>query len=561
MAAFFKRATPRWQSRYTTVCDSVAASSSGADDHDNDNDEAQSLLANMGSSSDVQQNAPADVQDGERQHVDSTMARKIVRKIDLNIIPLLFVTYMLNFMDKTILSSASVFGLRDDTNLKGQNYSWVSSIFYFGYFAWTYPTSILIARLPVAKYMTANTFFWGAVVALTAACTNYGGLLTVRFLLGVAEATITPAFMFLTSTWYTRDEIPTRTGIWFAGNSVGGLVASFVAFGFGHISNDNKVGPWRWMYIILGVLTFVWAFVLWIWLPDTISKARFLTADERRYAADRVVIAGTGSTEKTHWKWDQVKECLIDPKTWFIFALEIITQIPNGGTQNFANLVIKSFGFTSLQSTLINIPYSLLTAGVIAGTGWVAGRFRRMNCILIAIIVLPCITGAAIIYSRENVSSGVQLFGYFLLAPGPAAMPLAMSLVQANYRGVTKKMTMSALLFLAYCAGNIAGPQFFKAAEEPHYNTAFRTIMICYSLVVVLALGLRFYLQWKNVERTREEGYEGSAGGAGAVGGGKVMQADGNANDVADMVDRVELRPEDYEDVTDWKTAGFRYRL
>ncbi|TID07062.1 putative transporter [Colletotrichum higginsianum] len=560
MAALFKRATTRWRSRHATLLEPVTNPGSLAD-HLDDNGEGQSLIANMESSSDAQQHPPAEVRDGERQHIDSGMAKKIVRKIDRNIIPLLFITYMFNFMDKTILSSASVFGLRNDTNLKGQNYSWVSSIFYFGYFAWTYPTSILIARLPVAKYMTANTFFWGAVVALTAACRNYGGLLTVRFLLGIAEATITPAFMFLTSTWYTRDEIPTRTGIWFAGNSVGGLVASFVAFGFGHISNDDKVGPWRWMYIVLGVLTFVWAFVLWIWLPDTISKARFLTADERRYAADRVVVAGTGSTEKTAWKWDQVKECFVDPKTWFIFGLEIITQIPNGGTQNFANLVIKSFGFTSLQSTLINIPYSLLSAGIIAGTGWLAGRYRKMNCILIAIIVLPCITGAAIIYSRDSVSSGVQLFAYFLLSPGPAAMPLAMSLVQANYRGVTKKMTMSALLFLAYCAGNIAGPQFFKAAEEPHYNTAFRTIMICYALVVVLALGLRFYLQWMNAKRTKEEGYEGSAGGAGAVGGGKVMQADGNANDVADMVDRVELRPEDYEDVTDWKTAGFRYRL
>ncbi|KAJ0158223.1 putative transporter [Colletotrichum tanaceti] len=568
MAALFKRATARWRSRDATLCEPVTNPGSLADHQDDYHyGEGQSLIANMEpSSGDVQQQhpPPAEARDGERQHIDSGMARKIVRKIDRNIIPLLFITYMFNFMDKTILSSASVFGLRDDTNLKGQNYSWVSSIFYFGYFAWTYPTSILIARLPVAKYMTANTLFWGAVVALTAACRNYGGLLAVRFLLGVAEATITPAFMFLTSTWYTRDEIPTRTGIWFAGNSVGGLVASFVAFGFGHVPpNDHGLGPWRCMYIVLGVLTFVWAFVLWARLPDAISDARFLAPEERRYAADRVVVAGTGSTDKTAWKWDQVRECLVDPKTWFLFGLEILTQIPNGGTQNFANLVIKSFGFTSLQSTLINVPYSLLSAGVIAGTGWLAGRHRKVNCLLIAVVVLPCITGAAIIYSRDTVGGGggVQLFAYFLLSPGPAAMPLAMSLVQANYRGVTKKMTMSALLFLAYCAGNIAGPQFFRAAEEPRYDTAFRTIMICYALVVVLALGLRFYLQWMNAKRTQEEGYEGSAGGAGAVGGGKVMQADGRPNDVADLVDRVELRPEDYEDVTDWKTAGFRYRL
>lgn len=85
--------------------------------------------------------------------------------------------------------------------MKGQQYSWVSSIFYFGYFFWEYPTTFLITRLPVAKYLAANTFIWGIVVALTAACSNFGGLITVRFLLGVAEATITPAFLFITSTW------------------------------------------------------------------------------------------------------------------------------------------------------------------------------------------------------------------------------------------------------------------------------------------------------------------------------------------------------------------------
>ena len=516
----------------------------------------------------------------DRYGFDAALTTRLVQKIDWRLIPLLFTTYMLNFMDKTILSSASVFGLQEDTvsghstfslgvsiytavvltrfhllqNLHGQDYSWVSSIFYFGYFAWTYPTSILIARLPVAKYMTANTLFWGVVVAVTAACTNRGGLLTVRFLLGVAEATITPAFVFLTSTWYTREEMPVRTGIWFAGNSVGGMLASFLAFGLGHVKDG--VGPWRWMYIVLGVATFVWGFVLMAFLPDSISTARFLTPEERRLAQDRAVTAGTGITERTRWRLDQVRECLIDPKTWLIFSIELVTQIPNGGTQNFANLVIKSFGFTSLQSTLINIPYSLLTAGIIAGTGWLAGRYRQMNCILIAVVVAPCITGSAIIHSRESVSRGVQLFAYFLLSTGPAAMPLNLSLLQANYRGVTKKMTMSALLFLAYCAGNIAGPQFFRAEEEPHYGTAFRAIMVCYALAVVLAMTLRAYLQWTNHRRAREEGYVGSAGGAGVVGGGKVV-----GQDDAEVIGQVELRAEDYDDVTDWKTAGFRYRL
>lgn len=458
----------------------------------------------------------------------------------------------------------------------------MSSVFYFGYLVWTYPTNILIARLPVARYLVANTLAWGAVVALTAACTNFGGLLAVRLLLGAAEATITPAFMFITTSWYTRDEIPVRTGIWFAGNSIGGLVASLFAFGVGHVPASDPVGPWRWMYIILGLATFLWGFVLWRLLPaggpssSSISSdptkrgssnGFLATPEERAHAADRVVLAGAGATaDRTPWDAAQARECLADPKTWLLVGLEVCTQIPNGGTQNFANLVLASFGFTSLQTTLLNIPYSLLSGGLIVLTGWLAGRFRRANCLLVVAAVLPCVVGASLIYRRNGLlpssgsgRSGLQLFAYFLLAAGPSAMPLALSLVQANYRGVTKRQTVTALLFLAYCAGNIAGPQFFRASEAAlMYPTAFRAILVCYSLAVALALALRAHLAAANARRARDEGFAGSAGASGAVAGGKVV------DDVARGAGAAvvgELRSEDYEDVTDWQIAGFRYRL
>ncbi|KAI0018921.1 major facilitator superfamily domain-containing protein [Xylariomycetidae sp. FL0641] len=489
---------------------------------------------------------------------DDGRAQRIVRRIDWHVMPLLFATYMLNFMDKTILSSASVFGLIDDNHLVGSDYSWVSSVFYFGYLFWTYPTTLLIARLPVAKYLGATALFWGLVVALTAVCSNFAGLVTVRFFLGAAEATVSPALMFITSTWYTRDEIPTRTGIWFAGNSVGGIVASLLAYGVGHV--HDQVGPWRWMFIILGILTFLMGALLLVFLPDTISSAKFLAPEERQWAVDRVVVAGTGRTENTVWKWDQMLECFRDPKTWLIWSTALLCQIPNGGTQNFANLVITSFDFTSLQTTLINIPYSIITVAAISGSGWLAGRFRALNCILVVLVVLPPVIGSALMSSRDSIPHGVSLFGYFLISTGPAALPLLMSLVQANYRGVTKKMTMTALLFLAYCAGNIAGPQLFKDKEAPTYDTAFRAIMICYALAVGLVTMLRIYLQVTNKRRQREEGVEGSSGAAGAVGGGKVVNVE-NGRRIAEAVREVQLRPEDYEDVTDLKTFGFRYRL
>ncbi|TVY89108.1 putative deaminase, partial [Lachnellula willkommii] len=205
------------------------------------------------------------------------LAKRVIRKIDLRILAIMFITYNLNFMDKSILSSAAVFGLTDDNHLHGTQYSWVGSIFYFGYLFFEYPTTVLIQRLPIGKYISGVTLLWGIIVASTAACSSFGGLAT------------------------TRDEIPTRTGIWFAGNSSGGFIASLLAYGIGQI--DHPLHPWQWMFIIFGVATSLWSVVMFFSLPDTINNANFLTEEEKQYAEDRVVTAGTGRTDPINSKW------------------------------------------------------------------------------------------------------------------------------------------------------------------------------------------------------------------------------------------------------------------
>ncbi|KAH9211821.1 hypothetical protein DL95DRAFT_279540, partial [Leptodontidium sp. 2 PMI_412] len=95
--------------------------------------------------------------------------KRVIRKIDTRILAIMFITYNLNFMDKTILSSAAVFGLTEDNQLVGKQYSWVSSIFYFGYLFFEYPTTILIQRLPIGTYLSGVILLWGAIVASTAA--------------------------------------------------------------------------------------------------------------------------------------------------------------------------------------------------------------------------------------------------------------------------------------------------------------------------------------------------------------------------------------------------------
>lgn len=95
--------------------------------------------------------------------------KKLVRKIDSMILPYLAVCYAFFYIDKTTLSYAAIFGIREDLDLHGDRYNWLSSVFYFGFLVWAFPTNFLMQRLPVGKYLGANIFLWGVFLMLQAA--------------------------------------------------------------------------------------------------------------------------------------------------------------------------------------------------------------------------------------------------------------------------------------------------------------------------------------------------------------------------------------------------------
>ncbi|KAF7876342.1 hypothetical protein EAF04_001435 [Stromatinia cepivora] len=462
--------------------------------------------------------------------------RRLVRKIDLRLMPLMFITFNFNYIDKSILSSAAVFGLVGDTHLINNQFSSISSIFYFGYLFWEYPGVYLIQTLPVAKYIAADIVLWGVIVASTAACTSFEGLMIARFFTGAVEASISPAFLYVTSMWYTRDEMPSRMGLWYAGNSFGGAVASLLSFAIGQIHSSLK--PWKWLYIIFGSATTIWGFVLLTFLPDTISSAKFLTPEEKECAEERVLKAGTGVTMsiKNEWKGEQVIECLLDSKTWFCFFISLFTMIPNGGTTSYANILITSFGFTGLQSTLISLPSSLISFLTILSTGHLASSYRNTTTLLLPVFLLPPIIGTSLMnWAPLN---SLKLTGFYLIGFSHGTIPLTMSLIGANTRGTTKKMTVSAAMFVAYCVGNMFGPQVFRENAKTGYSTGFAIILACYCVAAGMGVGLRIYLKRVNRRREMEEGAAGDRGG------------------VSDVVDEVIEG-----DFTDFETRGFRYRL
>lgn len=143
--------------------------------------------------------------------------RRLKRKVDWRIVPLMLACYLLQYLDKTLINYANVMGLQKDTGITGNQYSQLAMIFYVSYLCLEFPHSWGIQRFPTAKYIGIMVTLWGLILACTSACSNWAGLVTTRVLLGVFESAIAPSLIVITAMWYKRHEQPPRMGIWYLG--------------------------------------------------------------------------------------------------------------------------------------------------------------------------------------------------------------------------------------------------------------------------------------------------------------------------------------------------------
>ncbi|KAF5123753.1 putative transporter [Metarhizium anisopliae] len=137
------------------------------------------------------------------------------RKIDRRILAVMISTYFLQAIDKGTMSFASIMGIRDDTHLSKQDYNWLTTCVFLTILIVEYPQNYIIARVPIAKYLGFNIMAWGTVLASTAACSNFAGLVAVRTLLGLFESVCQPTFVVLSAMWYRREEQASRVTYWY----------------------------------------------------------------------------------------------------------------------------------------------------------------------------------------------------------------------------------------------------------------------------------------------------------------------------------------------------------
>ena len=249
--------------------------------------------------------------------------RRVVRRIDLRILPLILGAYFFQQLDKSALSYVSIFGIMEDAHLTPKEYSWLGSILYIAQLIFQPLAALLLVKLPTGKVIGGAILGWGSSAALAAACTNFPSLLVLRFLLGSFEAMIAPSLLVVTQMWWRRSEQTLRTSYWNSMNGLTFIVGSLVTYGLGHIESD-KIYKYQTIFIFCGVLTVLFGALFLVFMPDSPMEAKYLGEREKLIAVERLRANQMGVASRT-WRWEHVKETFLDFKTylWFILIVAI----------------------------------------------------------------------------------------------------------------------------------------------------------------------------------------------------------------------------------------------
>jgi sugar phosphate permease len=192
------------------------------------------------------------------------------------IMPIVFITYSLAYLDRANFSFASAAGINDDLGITKGMSSLLGALFFLGYFFFQIPGAIYAERRSVKKLIFWCLILWGACASLTGMVSNIPMLAAIRFILGVVEAAVMPAMLIYISNWFTKSERSRANTFLILGNPVTVLWMSVVS---GYLIHAYG---WREMFIFEGIPAVIWAFCWWVLAKDKPAQAKWLSDKEKQ---------------------------------------------------------------------------------------------------------------------------------------------------------------------------------------------------------------------------------------------------------------------------------------
>ncbi|KAF2009750.1 MFS general substrate transporter [Aaosphaeria arxii CBS 175.79] len=426
--------------------------------------------------------------------------KKLRRKIDIRIMPLVILVYLMNYIDRNNYAAARLQGLVEDLHLVGDQYQVGLSILFVGYILMQVPSNLLLnyAGRP-SWYLGFFIIAWGLVSALTCLATNYAGIVACRFFLGLVEAPFFPGVLFYLSKWYTKEELSKRMAMFYSGSLVSGAFGNLIAAGIlSGLAGKRGLSAWQWLYIIEGSITIFVGLVVIVVLPDFPDTWKSLDIEMKRVANRRLALDAAEVDVDEAGGMSQIRGMKLafqDPKTYML-ALAYFCITGSSGFQNFFPTLTRTLGYNNTISLLLVAPpyifmviYSFCHCYV---SDHIGNRFWFLTY-----PAFIAIAGFLIFMFTD--SFGPRYFSFFLLIFVFAQNGVIYAWISnAIPRPPAKRAAALAFINSVGNSASIWTPFTYWPSSGPHYRPALGICIGLEVLAVICFVALRFTLQRQN---------------------------------------------------------------
>jgi len=372
---------------------------------------------------------------------------QILRRISRRLMPLLFVLYLLAYIDRQNVSYAKL-EMVGALNLSEAAYGLGASLFFLGYFLFEAPSNMILARVGARLWFARILATWGLVTVALGFTHDVTMFYALRFLLGVAEAGFFPGVLFVLTLWYPQARRARMVGWFMIASAVANAIGSLVGGALLNLGGLWGLAGWQWIFVATGVPAVLMAPVVLLALPSRPADARFLSTSDKAWLAGELAAEQGQPVEGSAWR------AMTHPDVLRLAALYFAMPLGAYGLSYWLPTIVRGFGATDLQNGLLNVVPWICVALAL----WVVPRHAARRGASRWHIVAPMLIAAAALMGSV-VLPGVGL-KFVLLCVAAAAVfagqPMFWSVPQRLLTGAHAAAGLAAINSIGNLGGFVA---------------------------------------------------------------------------------------------------------
>ncbi|MGB3069168.1 MAG: MFS transporter [Ottowia sp.] len=275
---------------------------------------------------------------GVRPQSEDTLYRKVFRKL----IPLLFFSYVMSYLDRINVGFAKL-QMLNDLSFSETVYGLGAGVFFLGYFLFEVPSNLVLHRVGARVWIARIMITWGVLSAAMMFVKTPTSFYVLRFLLGVAEAGFFPGIVLYLTYFIPPSRLGKALALFFlavpAAGVLGGPLSGWLLESFHQV---GSLQGWQWMFLIEGIPSVILGIVVLVVLRDRIKDAHWLTEQEKSTLAANI------ERESQRTIGASVRDAFTQPLVWVLCLIEFCIGLGIYGMGFWMPTMVREAGITGL---------------------------------------------------------------------------------------------------------------------------------------------------------------------------------------------------------------------